>query len=285
MKRICLILLSIMVILSLSACGGKETAAELAAYGEEQFLQNDFEEYVGNLRNSGLDDLTLECKFSYSYDGSYDKETNTLRLRCSLENFVSSTIDNYFTTDFNGSEGLKLARLMDRLKSAYEYKQYTYTLDGVGTVIVRIDRPDYEIVVNTPAGRAYEFEYGYIDSVCMTIDEDWVYSADNEEFYGSSDSNNNNNNSGNSSGNYARHTDSEAFACAKDILRSYLKSPSTAKFCSFTEAKVTHLGNGEYEVTGWVEAENSFGAKLRQNFTVTYTATSSGYKNGTASVY
>lgn len=85
--------------------------------------------------------------------------------------------------------------------------------------------------------------------------------------------------------NYARHTDSEAWGCAKDIARNSLKSPSTAKFCSFPDAKVTHLGNGKYKVTGWVDAENGFGAKIRQNFTVTYTATSGGYKEGSATFY
>lgn len=82
--------------------------------------------------------------------------------------------------------------------------------------------------------------------------------------------------------NSARHKDSEAWGCAQDIVTNNLKCPSTAKFCSFVDATVTHLGNGEYMVTGWVDAENSFGAKIRENFVVTYTATSSGYKNGYA---
>lgn len=87
------------------------------------------------------------------------------------------------------------------------------------------------------------------------------------------------------SGSSARHTDSEAFSCAKAIVKSVLKSPSTAKFCWITDATITHLGNGEYKVTGWVEAQNSFGATLRQNFVVVYTATENGYKNGTATLY
>ena len=84
------------------------------------------------------------------------------------------------------------------------------------------------------------------------------------------------------SGSSARHTDSEAWTCAKKIVKDSLKAPSTAKFCSFPESKVKHLGNGEYMVTGWVEAQNSFGAMLRQSFVVTYTATEKGYKNGIA---
>ena len=98
-------------------------------------------------------------------------------------------------------------------------------------------------------------------------------------------SNNSSQNSNTSNvGSSARHTDSEAFSCAKAIVKSVLKSPSSAKFCWITDATVTHLGNGEYKVTGWVEAENSYGATLRQNFVVVYTATENGYKNGLATL-
>lgn len=95
---------------------------------------------------------------------------------------------------------------------------------------------------------------------------------------------NQNTNKNSYSGSSARHTDSEAFSCAKAIVKSSLKSPSTAKFCWITDATITHLGNGEYKVTGWVEAQNSFGATLRQTFVVVYTATENGYKNGTATL-
>lgn len=82
--------------------------------------------------------------------------------------------------------------------------------------------------------------------------------------------------------NTARHSDDDAFYCATLIVESYLKAPSTAKFCEQSDATVTHLGNGEYMVTGWVDAENSYGAMIRSDFVVTYTATEKGYKNGNA---
>lgn len=89
-----------------------------------------------------------------------------------------------------------------------------------------------------------------------------------------------------SSSNYtynpSRHSDIDAWSCAQNIVESYLKSPSTADFCSYTEATVKDLGNGEYMVTGWVDSENDFGATVRSNFVVTYTATAKGYKNGSA---
>lgn len=82
--------------------------------------------------------------------------------------------------------------------------------------------------------------------------------------------------------NTARHSDDDAFYCATLIVEDYLKAPSTAKFCKLSDATVTHLGNGEYMVTGWVDAENSYGAMIRSDFIVTYTATEKGFKNGNA---
>lgn len=82
--------------------------------------------------------------------------------------------------------------------------------------------------------------------------------------------------------NTARHSDDDAFYCATLIVEDYLKAPSTAKFCKQSDATVTHLGNGEYMVTGWVDAENSYGAMIRSDFVVTYTATEKGFKNGNA---
>lgn len=85
--------------------------------------------------------------------------------------------------------------------------------------------------------------------------------------------------------NSAKHTDTEAWACALDIARSSLKSPSTADFCSFTDAQIKNIGGGEYLAVGWVDAQNSYGAIIRKNFAVTYTATSGGYKNGEVIFY
>lgn len=80
----------------------------------------------------------------------------------------------------------------------------------------------------------------------------------------------------------ARHTDSEAFTIAQKIVKENLKSPGTAKFCSILQASVSNSGNS-YTVTGWVDSENSFGATLRTNFIVTYSAIKHGdeigYKN------
>ena len=84
---------------------------------------------------------------------------------------------------------------------------------------------------------------------------------------------------------FARHTEDESWICAKKIVKDSLKSPSSAKFCSMSEATITHEGNGKYSVSGWVEAQNSYGAVLRQTFIVTYTATANGYKNANVTLF
>lgn len=57
---------------------------------------------------------------------------------------------------------------------------------------------------------------------------------------------------------------------AKDIVKSRLKAPSTASFCSQSSATITKSGR-TWTITGYVDAENSFGAMIRNNFTVQIT--------------
>ena len=70
------------------------------------------------------------------------------------------------------------------------------------------------------------------------------------------------------------HDKFDAFVAAKSVVKDNLKSPSTAKFCSTNDAAITRSGN-TWTISGWVDAQNSFGATLRNNFTVKITFTSS----------
>jgi hypothetical protein len=60
----------------------------------------------------------------------------------------------------------------------------------------------------------------------------------------------------------------EAFVITQTFVEQKLKSPSTAKFPSFDFQSV-HLGNGKYKVTSYVDAQNSYGAKIRTNYQCT----------------
>lgn len=70
-----------------------------------------------------------------------------------------------------------------------------------------------------------------------------------------------------------------AKVCAVKAVKDNLKSPSTADFCSYSEMTAENLGGDKWKISGYVDAENSMGAMLRQNWTVTLTLTSSGFTN------
>jgi hypothetical protein len=50
---------------------------------------------------------------------------------------------------------------------------------------------------------------------------------------------------------------------AEEAVKLVLKAPGTARF---GDEKATGKGNGAYEVRGWVDSQNNFGAKLRNRF-------------------
>lgn len=75
--------------------------------------------------------------------------------------------------------------------------------------------------------------------------------------------------------------ETDAKICAKKAVEDQLKSPSTAKFCKYTEMTATNLGGNKWKVSGYVDAQNSFGATLRNNWTVTLTLTTSGFTDAT----
>lgn len=60
-----------------------------------------------------------------------------------------------------------------------------------------------------------------------------------------------------------------SYSYARDFIKQNLKSPSTAEFPSFKEVNHKYLGNCTHNVIGVVDAQNSFGAILRNKFNVT----------------
>jgi hypothetical protein len=55
------------------------------------------------------------------------------------------------------------------------------------------------------------------------------------------------------------------YTVTQDVILPRLKSPSTAKFSRFDESSVTEIPGG-YQVAGWVDSQNGFGAMLRSSF-------------------
>ena len=54
---------------------------------------------------------------------------------------------------------------------------------------------------------------------------------------------------------------------AKNLLEQYLKSPSSAKYCNSNDLILKRNGS-IVSVSGWVEAQNSYGAMIRSDFIV-----------------
>ena len=81
------------------------------------------------------------------------------------------------------------------------------------------------------------------------------------------------------------NTESRAIVCAENAVEERLKSPSTADFCPLYEMTAENLGGDKWEVTGYVDAQNSFGAVVRQKWIVTLTLTEKGYKDCSVRFY
>lgn len=73
------------------------------------------------------------------------------------------------------------------------------------------------------------------------------------------------------------NTESWAKSYAQIIVKDNLKAPSTAKFCNTArEMTAKNMGGSKWKVTGWVDAENSFGAMIRSDFEVVLELNSNG---------
>jgi hypothetical protein len=60
-----------------------------------------------------------------------------------------------------------------------------------------------------------------------------------------------------------------AYVMSQQYVKTTLRSPSTAQFGWYGDRNVVrHLGNCEYNVQGYVDAQNGFGAMIRSEFTV-----------------
>lgn len=279
MKNRILLLCSILCLsFILSGCDAKSNANKLATFAEQSFLQQDYEACMKTLREaSGLNDLTATISIDYNYDYDYDKTNKMLDVVCHFT-FSSDEIDRYVTA---GKDSDTTSGLIDTLRNLSEAlalaKSYKYT-SLEGSVRLKLNWPN-RLEITTSSEHKYELigrESFDVEVDDKLVGRGTMYLKNETKTDSSSTS------SASHLPNTARHTDVDAWVCAKNIVKGNLKSPSTANFCSYPDATITHLGNGEYKITGWVEAQNSLGATLRQNFVVTYTATEKGYKNGVA---
>ena len=71
-----------------------------------------------------------------------------------------------------------------------------------------------------------------------------------------------------------QHEAVEAYVVCQQFVEDQLRAPSTAEFGGPYSQVTTHNGGGEYTVRTYVDAENAFGAMIRNDFTCTVQHTS-----------
>lgn len=66
-----------------------------------------------------------------------------------------------------------------------------------------------------------------------------------------------------------------AIGACQNSVEAQLKSPGSAEFGGENAAR---QAGGRYEISGWVDAQNSFGALVRVTWTCSATPTDTGYR-------
>lgn len=164
-----------------------------------------------------------------------------------------------------------------------DYSKYTDYIEGDDTIYSEGNYSDHRCEYSSCSRTA----------VCVlrfkTTDNEWYYcdkhvsfakslyntfeDKDSRPSGGSSSSSSDRSSSGMSAKDSYGNDVYAAFTVVKKMVKDKLKSPSTAKFCDITEATFSCSGKS-WTVTGWVDAQNGFGATIRSTFTVKFTATS-----------
>lgn len=63
----------------------------------------------------------------------------------------------------------------------------------------------------------------------------------------------------------------DAFLYGQEFVKRNLKAPRSAKFGGYRNTSVQHYTGCKFVVSGYVDSQNSFGAMLRSNYSVTLT--------------
>lgn len=243
---------------------------ELTTYAGDQF-KSEFDSYISKLNTT---DLSISG--AYKFKGlSYNSKDNLLDITCYVT-YKSDNISNYYTKKYDSETAKTLCRLLKTINQVIkDNKYYSYTCKNVGNISITIESNNsyYGITVYGTDKNKYAYEYA-VDYDEVLINDDYVYMESDGSYTPSSSSSNT------SKG--TTITDDELGTCwalAEDIVKSHLKSPSSAKFpFSYADEDVSITKSGDiYTVKSWVDSENSLGATLRSNFTVTITKSGSKF--------
>lgn len=145
--------------------------------------------------------------------------------------------------------------------------EYNLGCNGSRRITVNLDLGEY-VVDN--CNLKVDIRYAHIIDSKYTSSNNKIISSSGSNSSNSSNSSISNSNkysSSSSSGSSTTYTDTQLWVIAKKVVEGKLKSPKSAKFPSINQASITRRSDS-IVVQSYVDAENSYGAKIRSNFTV-----------------
>ena len=155
-----------------------EKIQQLTEYGMKQFKEVTLPTHLEEMRKCGIDDLTAELQIDNMWGRGYDSKNNELNLGYTI-NYFSSSIDNYYTSEYESNSAKDLTRIMKTMipirktMDSHEFDNYTYSyaLENVGTVIIHIyvSESSFEI-----ASSKHVYDLNFVGGYSLSIDEDFV---------------------------------------------------------------------------------------------------------------
>lgn len=228
--------------------------------------------------------------------GSGGKEINALANQLSNDPTISKNIEEDFIAYKKDGKFIFQAKANNAFGETSAKAQYEIIFKGIelireakmddvlGSILLHYQGETYEIsnsddtimIITSGTGDSSKYDS---KEVIIAEEPEERYSID--EFYSElvpDDNNsqqantntyrqNSNSNTYSSTFSLTKDEKSDAYIYAQYIIKQNLKAPSTAEFPWFQESFVSGVGN-EIIITAYVDAENSFGAKLRQPFVV-----------------
>lgn len=279
-KKISVFLVMIICISTiLVGCGTSPTGI-----AKEKFETEVKAQVIEKLRNvSGLDDLDIDTVKTTYKQVSLGRD-RVVNLEAKITLFTSDEIDEYFTTEEHGSDATKLVKILSSMNNIIDDREgltYTYTYDSEGIKINIKVLVGLNINVKTSGGNIYSYSHSsYNDSHTLSINDDLVYWKPLSQ---SGTATNTTTSSSSSTSSYRAVTDRDTLVdvwyVATQFVEDKLKSPKSAEFPRYNDSSVEIKSAGNsYKVTGYVDADNSFGAKVRVPFIVVMEKSGDNYK-------
>lgn len=206
------------------------------------YMKQNYSKYYGSQKIKGKNHQYLYIKFNEKFE-SLDNGNELI---------IAKDIQNYFEDQWD-KLGIKGDILDDDYSNKYEptiqidTKRYSYTYDTFDhNLNVEDKKPNKKL--DDQLLKDADKNMKSVSSSSSTTEIDSTENDDNTDTLSEDDK-------------------MLAYTYAQNYVKDQLKSPSSAKFPTYEDSFVTMTGD-TVRVSAYVDADNSFGANIRTNFTV-----------------